>query len=454
MITSAICLKEMKRPTILYILLGICFSCASNFNKNDSLNSNPNIIIVLADDLGYDHLGCYGQKIIHTPNIDQMATEGLRFTQFYSGASVCAPSRNTLLTGQHTGHARVRWNRSSIEHSSAPKRRVPLQDEDVTIAELLKRKGYITGITGKWGLGEANTSGEPNNQGFDEWFGYLNQENAHNYYPEYLWHNQDSIILEGNLMGKKQTYSHNLIHNFALDFIDKYKDSTFFLYCAYTLPHGDFEIPDLGKFADSTAWSNDEQAYAAMVELLDQNIAEIEQKLQEYGISEKTLLVFMSDNGSVSWQRFDHDGFRANKGSLYEGGIRVPMIVKYPGKIEPGVTNQLAYFPDVFATLAEMTGTGDNSKYVDGKSLVAVLFNQELLDERMLYWEQLRSEFQQALRMNQWKMIKTGNDIELYNIEDDPGEKNNVAVNNSETIDKLVKVLDTIRSESIFWPVY
>jgi len=226
--------------------------CESKPSKYKIAKENlPNILFIMADDLGYAYadLGCYGQKHIKTPNIDQLAVEGIRFTQCYAGSTVCAPSRSVLMTGQHTGHTRVRGNSGRVG-GVGPQRRVPLKPEDVTLAEILKQEGYTTAITGKWGLGEPGTTGIPNRQGFDEWFGYLNQRNAHSYYPPFLWHNEQKKILEGNEDNKRQQYSHDLITEFALDFIRRHEDGPFFLYLPYTIPHAKYEIPGTEPYTE------------------------------------------------------------------------------------------------------------------------------------------------------------------------------------------------------------
>ena len=258
----------------IFVLLFTLFAVACDVNRSIvQEKAKPNIIFIMADDLGYHDLGCYGQKNISTPNIDKLAEEGLRFTQVYAGSTVCAPSRSTLMTGQHTGHTRVRGNFSKVK-GLFEQDRVPILEEDTTIAEMLKSSGYVTGITGKWGLGEPGTSGIPNKQGFDEWFGYLNQRNAHSYYPPYLWHNEEKRTLEGNRDSSRQDYSHDLMVTFALDFIERHKDTTFFLYIPFTIPHDLYEVPDFSKF-EEREWTKEEKIFAAMVERMDSDIGRI-----------------------------------------------------------------------------------------------------------------------------------------------------------------------------------
>ena len=292
--------------------------------------SKPNIIFIMADDLGYGDLSCYGQKTIQTPNIDRLATEGMRFTQVYAGATVCAPSRCTLMTGKHQGHALVRGNRSP---------EVALRPEDVTVAEVLKRAGYTTALYGKWGVGGPVTSGRPNLKGFDDFFGYLSQWHAHTYYPEHLWENETERFIRGNLGRRQGDYSHDLFTDRALKFLDRQHDKPFFLYLPYTIPHtnnelgratGDgMEVPDYGSYADRD-WPNPEKGFAAMIERLDRDVGRILDKLRDRGMDEDTIVFFTSDNGPHREGGHDPDFFgsrgplRGIKRDLYEGGIRVP----------------------------------------------------------------------------------------------------------------------------------
>jgi len=424
----------------------------------------PNIIFIMADDLGYADLGSYGQKQIKTPNIDRFAKEGLQFTQCYSGSTVCAPSRSTLLTGMHTGHTTVRGNRSKSWGARllGGKGNVPLKSEDVTIAEVLKMAGYVTGMTGKWGLGETNTTGEPNKQGFDEWFGYLNHARAHNHYPEYLWYNQKKVILAGNQNGKKEQLSHEMFTDFALDFIEKNHKKTFFLYLPYTYPHGKYEISDTDPYTEML-WDKDEKVYAAMITSLDRDVGRIITLLKKLGIDHDTVVFFTSDNGPamLSEERFDSSGpLRGTKRSLYEGGIRVPFLVRWPGKIKAGTKSDFpCYFPDVMPTLAHIAGvkTPDN---IDGVSILPyILDHNKDYPNRFLYWEFFRccnqGRFQQAVRWGNWKAIrmKPGRRLELYDLSDDIGENSNVAQNHPETITRIEDYIKTARTDSPYWPV-
>jgi arylsulfatase A-like enzyme len=273
-------------PTVARWVLGLLLipvagaSPAAGAQLADALGDRPNIIFIMADDLGYGDLGCYGQKVICTPRIDKLAEQGTQFTQVYAGSPVCAPSRSVLMTGQHTGHTTVRGNfgRGGVQGLGGGSGRVPLKAEDVTVAEILKQAGYVTGITGKWGLGEPSTDGTPNKQGFDEWFGYLNQRRAHTYYPDFIWHNEENYPLPSNQGGKQEQYTHDLFTDFALKFIDEHADPAgdkpFFLYLAYTIPHSKYEIPSTDPYSDRD-WEQDEKVHAAMVTRMDHDVGRI-----------------------------------------------------------------------------------------------------------------------------------------------------------------------------------
>ncbi|MFP6677607.1 MAG: sulfatase-like hydrolase/transferase, partial [Pirellulaceae bacterium] len=286
--------------------------------------AKPNIIFVMADDLGYGDLGCYGQQVIKTPHIDQLATGGLRFTQCYAGSTVCAPSRSVLMTGKHTGHTTVRGNfgTGGVQGLGGGKGRVPLRKQDVTVAEILKQAGYVTGMTGKWGLGEPNTSGQPNSQGFDEWFGYLNQRRAHTYYPTYIWRNRQRVDLDGNRDGKQTQYTHDMFVNFALEFIRENQARPFFLYVPFCIPHSRYEIPSTDPYSEMP-WTENEKVHAAMVTRMDSDVGRMMALLEKLEIDQHTLVFFCSDNGAANrWKRrFDSSGsLRGKKRDMYEGG--------------------------------------------------------------------------------------------------------------------------------------
>ncbi|MBT5815586.1 MAG: sulfatase-like hydrolase/transferase, partial [Opitutales bacterium] len=301
------------------VLFHFLFGCAK---APDS--AKPNIIFIMADDMGYGDLGSYGQTVIQTPYLDKMAKEGLRFTNCYAGSTVCAPSRSVLMTGLHTGHTTVRGNfgKYGVVGLAGGNGRVPLNETDITVAEVLKDAGYTTGITGKWGLGEPNTSGHPNDQGFDEWFGYLNQRRAHSYYPDYIWKDQTKFDLPENRNDQKETYTHDLFTEFALDFIKRHERDPFFLYLPYTVPHSRYEIPDTAPYSKQP-WSDDEKVHAAMITRLDRDIGAILKLLKDLKIDENTIVFFCSDNGAAErWEgRFDSSGvLQGRKRDMYEGG--------------------------------------------------------------------------------------------------------------------------------------
>ena len=419
----------------------------------------PNIIFIMADDMGYADAGCYGQQLIKTPNIDRLAEEGIRFTECYAGSAVCAPSRCVLMTGLHTGHTRVRGNfgRYGIQGLGGGDGRVPLFDQDVTIAEVLRTADYRTGITGKWGLGEPRTNGTPNRQGFESWFGFLNQRRAHNHYPSYLWLNEDKFDLTGNANDKQQLYSHDLFTGHALHFIREHQDERFFLYVPYTVPHAHFQIPDLGDYED-TDWPENARAYAAMITRMDSDIGRILDLLDELAIAQKTMVFFCSDNGAANRYDglFDSSGpLRGRKRDIYEGGLRTPMVIRWPDRIKAGRSSALPWsFADVLPTLAEAAET-DSPKGLDGVSILPTLLGeQQDLSERFLYWEFHGGGFQQASRWRHWKAIrtKTNGPLELYNLKNDIGETRNVAKVNPEVVSRFETFLASARTPSDEWP--
>lgn len=423
----------------------------------------PNIILILADDLGYGDLGCYGQKRLHTSNIDRLAAEGVRFTDCHAGSTVCAPSRSCLMTGTHTGHTRIRGN-------SSPTGRVALRPEDTTVAEVLKSADYRTGLFGKWGLGEANTAGRPTQKGFDEFFGYLNQTHAHSYYPDHLWNNDEQIFLPGNLAGGKREYSHDLIAERALDFVRRSKDQPFFLYLALTIPHanneagrflGDgMEVPDYGPYAAEN-WPSTEKGFAAMVTRMDADIGRLMALLKELVLDNNTVVMFSSDNGPH--QEGGHDpeffgsrgGLRGIKRDLYEGGIRVPAIARWPRRIQPGqVSRQTWAFWDLLPTAAEISGAPAPAA-IDGISMLPAMLGKPQKNHEYLYWEFFEGGFHQAVRKGDWKAVRHGLDapIELYNLEEDLQETRDVARDHSEVVGAMAETLRTARSESREFPI-
>ena len=446
-------------------LLGTCLGASpgpSPYLRGLRLKAEgrPNIVFILADDLGYGDLGCYGQKKIKTPHLDKLAAEGMRFTQCYAGSTVCAPSRAVLMTGLHTGHARIRGNA-----------RVPLAPDDVTLAEVLKDAGYATAAIGKWGLGNEGTTGHPNRQGFDEWFGYLDQVHAHNYYPTNLWRNERPWPLAGNAGGAKGQYTPDLFTAASLNFLRSNRSRPFFLYLAYTIPHANneltqetgngMEVPSAAPYTHES-WPAPEKNKAAMITRMDADVGKLLARLQELKLDDTTVVFFSSDNGphqegGVDPKFFESSGpLRGIKRDLTEGGIRVPLLVRWPGRIKAGaVSEQVFAFWDVLPTLAELAGARAPEK-LDGFSLVPTLFGKKQMNQHeFLYWEFHEKGFHQAVRMGDWKAVRHGLDqpLELYNLKADPGEAENVAEKNPEIVAKIEAYLKTARTESKDWPV-
>ncbi|MEA1875584.1 MAG: arylsulfatase [Bacteroidota bacterium] len=462
----------------LLILLSavILFSLHSCNNK---LPEKPNIIYILADDLGYGDLSCYGQTLFSTPNIDRMASEGMRFVQHYSGSTVCAPSRSSLMTGLHTGHTQIRGNRPW-----KPEGQWPIADSAVTVAEALKEAGYATGAFGKWGLGFIGTEGDPNNQGFDEFYGYNCQRIAHNYYPYYLWDNSEKVILEGNVDTLEGQYAPDLIHAKALEFIEEHQDEPFFLYYPSVIPHAELKVPDeymnpfRNKFLPEKEYKGTDSgpnykmggygsqneshaAFVGMVDYLDKTLGDVMAKLEELRLEEKTIVFFTSDNGphmegGADPKFFNSNGvFRGFKRDLYEGGIRVPLIVSWPGQIAPGsVSEHSSAFWDMFPTFAELAGAAQPD-YLDGISIVPSLANTRKQEKHeYLYWEFHERKGRVAVIMGKWKGVRYNVNVdpethlELYNLETDPGEDQNLAKEFPEIVQKLDEILIKARFSS------
>jgi arylsulfatase A-like enzyme len=407
----------------------------------------PNIVFILADDLGYADLGCYGQKEIRTPNIDRLAGEGLRFTQAYAGSTVCAPSRCSLMTGMHMGHARVRGN---IEPQ------LPLRASDRTVAELLHEAGYRTGMFGKWGLGPPYSTGVPGKKGFDEFYGYLDQVHAHNYWTDTLWDNEEQVWLQGNFGAQKKVYSSDAITARALKFLDAVSaDNPFFLYCPTTIPHSRWDPPSDAPYTNEN-WPQQKKDIAAMITKLDSDVGRIMETLKKRGLDRNTLVIFASDNGPVKRgeELFDSNGpFRGIKRDLYEGGIRIPFIARWTGQIKPGsTTDQPVTFWDFLPTAAELAGVAAPSG-IDGISFVPTLTGGKQTPHEYLYWEFYERGFSQAVRVADWKAIRnsSGGPLELYNIRTDPSEQNNVASSHPDVMRKMEDTLKKCRTESDIW---
>jgi len=448
-------------------LLGVLLDCAISMAPATPAAEprRPNIVFILADDLGYGDLGCYGQQRIQTPNIDTLASEGMRFTQCYAGSTVCAPSRCALMTGLHTGHATVRGNAF-----------VPLRAQDVTVAGVLKRAGYTTALIGKWGLGEPGTSGVPNRKGFDTFFGYLNQVHAHNYYPDYLWRNEERIKIDGNVVKngvalKRAQYAPDLFTSEALRFVEQKKDKPFFLYLAYITPHANnergimegngLEVPSDAPYSDRP-WPQVEKNYAAMVTRMDADVGRLMAQLKKFGLDDNTIVFFSSDNGPHKEGGHDPRFFQSGgpltgiKRDLYEGGVRVPMIARWPAHIAAGSASDRVWtFWDFLPTAAELSGAMAPAG-LDGISVLPTFLGKgEQKQHDFLYWEFHERGFQQAVRMGDWKAVRSawGEPLELYDLRTDLAEKHNVAGRHAEIVDRIEEYLKTARTASSRWPI-
>lgn len=500
-------LLQHGMATVAVMVLAACVSSEpQRCEGSPSPKPVPNIVFILADDLGYAELGCYGQEKIETPNIDRLAADGMRFTQHYCGAPVCAPSRCVLMTGKHLGHAYIRNNKRAKLPQEILDRyamefhgQEPIPESELTIAEILKAKGYATGAVGKWGLGHFGTSGDPNRQGFDLFFGYNCQGHAHSYYPAYLWRNDKKVPLANDPpipghaslpegadpddpasydMFKGADYAPDHMLEAALGFVRKNQQGPFFLYYPSPIPHVALHIPDdevkpyLGRWQEKPFTREDgygytphytpRAAYAAMITRLDKEVGRILALLDELGLRENTLVLFSSDNGTthldkeVDYEFFDSVGpLRGLKGSVYEGGIRVPMIARWPGRIEAGsVTDHVSAFYDVLPTLCEVAGCPIPPE-TDGISFLPTLLGRD--DQRQhefLLWEFYGYGGQQAVRLGDWKGVrqKCNRDpdgpIELYNLKTDLGEQRNVAAEHPEIVERIEQIMRREHSPS------
>lgn len=456
-------INDMDKKSVICIggaLLGCLYSCS------EKKEVKKNVIYILADDLGYGDVGCYGQDRIHTPNIDRMAKEGLIFTQHYAGSTVSAPSRASLMTGLHTGHTQVRGNKEIM-----PEGQAPMSEDTFTIGKLMQNAGYKTGIFGKWGLGFPNSTSTPDKMGFDEFYGYNCQRQAHSYYPNHLWHNNEKIIFENNKK-EKNVFSQNIIHKNAMEFIRKNKDNNFFAMLTYTLPHAELAIPkdsiysmyenkfDEKEFkgrGDYSAVKDPNATFAAMVSTLDKYVGEIIEEVKKLGIEDKTIIIFTSDNGPHREGGANPDYFksygklRGVKRDLYEGGIRVPMIA-WGKDIAKGETNHISAFWDIMPTLADITKTKLNLK-TDGISMLPTLYGKgEQKEHKYLYWEFHEMGGRKAVRQGNWKLIvqpiRGESKIELYRLDKDIHEDNNIAEENKEKTQELLKIMDNARVHS------
>ena len=444
----------------------------------------PNIIYIMADDLGYGDLGCYGQQVIRTPNIDRLAAEGLRFTDHYAGHTVCRPSRLVLWLGQHVGHTGLTGNR--------PRN---LTATEQTVSRLLKESGYATGGVGKWALGdvddpsEIDHPGHPNRNGFDYWYGYMNQSNAHNYYPTFLWENDRPVTLPGNAIdpapagrgrvsSKRVSYSHDFMADAALEFVRRHRDHSFLLHVHWTIPHanneggrvtGDgMEVPDFGIYADQE-WPNPEKGFAAMISRMDADVGRIMELLKELKIDEKTLVLFTSDNGPHNEGGHSHEFFNSNgdlngfKRSMHDGGIRVPLIARWPGRTQAGtVSNHPSAFYDFLPTACELAGI-DPPKGIDGLSYLPTLLGRQERQKKheYLYWASQEGATSVGVRYGNWKLVEYRSpnpssptqqetdrkrDWRLYDLTRDVGEQNDLA---DEHPDIVAGILGLLRRDGL-----
>ena len=423
----------------------------------------PNIIWIMADDLGYADVGCYGQKIIQTPNIDRLAREGTRFTDAYAGCTVCAPSRSVLMTGKHMGHTSVRSNPGGV----------PLLASDVTVAQILKKAGYACGCFGKWGLGDIGTDGVPWKHGFNEFFGYLHQAHAHRQYPKFLYDDDRQFPMQGQ-------YAPDVAANRAVEFVKKNRAKPFFLYAAFTLPHAEYRAPEemmklyRGKFEEVGPYRGGNHlqpqpeprtAYAAMVTDLDRQVGQLLDTLKQQGLERETLVVFTSDNGGATRLAKVNDifssygVFRGSKQTMYEGGLRVPMIARWPGRVPAGRTSDFVWmFEDFLPTAAEVAGVAPPSD-IDGMSVLPALEGKPQKPHDWLYWELPRyeaatGEFRketpmQALRMGYWKAVRPVPDgpLELYDLKIDPAESRDISVQRPDIVRQVEQILAEARTE-------
>lgn len=463
-----------------FLICVFLFSLGSQISH--SAETRPNLIWIMADDLGWGDLGSYGQKVIKTPRLDRMAAEGVRFTHFYAGATVCAPSRSVLMTGQHHGRTRVRGNAGANNPEAQA-----LQAGDITVAAALQKAGYRTALMGKWGLGDVGPadSGLPGKHGFDEFFGYLNQRHAHNHFPDFLWRNEAKIILPnyvtpvgGDGAGYSEDpilYSDDLITDEALKFVSRHQNTPFFLYWSLVIPHANNErgreigdgahVPDYGPYAKMD-WPDQDKGQAAMITRLDSYVGRMLDQLELLGLAENTLVIFTSDNGphnesKHNLERFNPSGpYTGIKRSLTDGGIRVPFIAWWPGTVKPAVSDHTGYFPDWFPTATELA-KAETPANLDGISLVPLLTGKpdQQKKHEFLYWEFHEGGFKQAaLYQGRWKGIRQGGPdapVKLYDQENDVAELNDVAAQNPDIAVKIGEYLKTARTPLPEWePVW
>ena len=471
------------KPTANLLLLStatitsaVATSCTSTPSE---VKETPNVIYILADDLGWGDIGVYGQEKIETPNIDKLASQGMLYTQHYSGCTVSAPSRSSLLTGLHTGHSPIRGNRELEGEGQEP-----MSGESYTMAEMFKDAGYATAVFGKWGLGYPGSEGDPNMQGFDEFFGYNCQRQAHRYYPMHLWHNQEKVVMEGNDFKNMVTYAPDVIHDKAIDYIttSAKKDSPFFMYLALVQPHAELLAPEdeiiqkyRGRITEEHPYSSPKSGgnygsedfdvkyynsqkepratYASMVERVDRYVGDVMAKVEELGIADNTIIIFSSDNGAHIEGGADINYFNStgsvsgHKRTMTEGGIRVPMIVRWNNKIAKGVVNdRISAFWDVMPTMADILGV--ELAQTDGISMLGEWSGTEQKQHDFLYWEYAAGKGEMAVRMGDYKAIRSGLNkkadakIAIYNLKEDPRELTDIASECPELVSQAKEIME------------
>ncbi len=432
----------MLKRICLFLFVAACVHAGS-----------PNVIYILCDDLGYGEVGYNGQEMIQTPELDALVKKGMQFTDHYCGSAVCAPSRCSLMTGKHPGHSYIRSNSPGYPNGQTP---IPADSE--TLAKLMKRAGYTTACIGKWGLGGEAPNGTlnygfPTKQGFDYFFGYCDQRKAHNYYPQFLWRNEEKVQLGGKV------YSHDLMTEEALKFVSDNKESPFFLYLAYTIPHTKYQVPELAQYADKD-WPDKFKKHAAMTSRMDRDVGILLRRLEELGIDENTLIFFSSDNGAHGEQDsekfFNTSGeLRGIKRSMYEGGVRSLSFAVWPGTIKPGqVSDHLSAFWDMLPTLSELTGEPMQGE-TDGISMLPTLLGKRQKEHDYLYWELYERKPNQAVRMGNWKGVvvdrREGQTIELYDLTKDESEQTNLADQNPEVVEQIRRMMNESHDPSPLW---
>ena len=456
------------RPTLSFFLLA-CLSIAVTGARSEA-TSQPNIIYILLDDAGYGDLSCYGQTKFLTPNIDRLASEGMKFTNHYSGSTVCAPTRSVIMSGLHTGHTPSRGNREI-----KPVGQFPIPATTFTIAEALKKAGYATGAFGKWGLGNPGSEGDPIHQGFDRFFGYNCQRNAHTYYPTWLFDDLRKIELDG------KTYAHDLIMDKAVEWIDRQHENPFFCFLPVTIPHAAMHVPEkyaapfrekfpefenkVGRYGNNKPFAKNPAAqFAGMMTALDEGIGRVLKSLKKHQIDQNTIVLLSSDNGPHKEGGHmpnyfnSNGGLRGFKRDLYEGGIRCPLLVRWPGKVEAGSTsNHISAHWDLFPTFCELAGTNP-PEGLDGISFLPTLLGKEQEKHEHLYWEFYEGGGKRAVRIGKWKAVQNqvnrkGKDapIEIYDLESDRAETSDLAAQNSELIARIQKIFERSHTPSPLW---